>query len=160
MNSIAISRTIHHSPECLRTSAFNAIAPKPGGRHILLNPVYRPSGPLGLNYALGNRGLRPRQRLYQPSGLRTARSGSPVEIRPSSGSPVEIQPSSGSPVEIRLFSFSPAGGTSLPLVRKPPENRQTFYAAHQAKVVSSVEPLSPMALHDAPAEASYGCLSY
>jgi hypothetical protein len=47
----------------------------------LSNPVYRPSGPLGLYYAPGNRGLRPRQRIYQPSGLRTARSGSPVEIR-------------------------------------------------------------------------------
>ena len=28
-----------------------------------------------------NRGLRPRQRMYQPSGLGIARSGSPVEIR-------------------------------------------------------------------------------
>jgi hypothetical protein len=45
-----------------------------------LNPVYRPSGPLGLYYAPGNRGLRPRQRIYQPSGLRTARCGSPAEI--------------------------------------------------------------------------------
>jgi hypothetical protein len=58
----------------------------------LKNPVYRPSGPLGLNYALGNRGLRPRQRIYQPSGLRTARRRSPAKIR--------------------LFVFSPEGGTS------------------------------------------------
>ena len=57
----------------------------------LSNPVYRPSGPLGLYYAPGNRGLRPRQRIYQPSGLRTARSGSPVEIRLGSGSPAEIR---------------------------------------------------------------------
>ena len=28
---------------------------------------------------------------------------------------------SGSPVEIRLFVFSPVGGTSLPLVRQPPD---------------------------------------
>ncbi len=118
VNSIAISRTIHHSPECLRTSAFNAIAPKPGGRHILLNPVYRPSGPLGLNYALGNRGLRPRQRLYQPSGLRTARSGSPAEIRlfgEENNAKAQGRKGSGSPVEIRLFVFSPEGGTSLPV---------------------------------------------
>jgi hypothetical protein len=69
------------------------------------NPVYRPSGPLGLNYELGNRGLRPRQRLYQPSGLRPARRRSPAEIRPGSGSPAEI----------RLFGFSPEGDTSLPV---------------------------------------------
>ncbi len=45
----------------------------------LSNPVYRPSGPLGLYYAPSNRGLRPRQRIYQPSGLRTGRGGSPAE---------------------------------------------------------------------------------
>jgi hypothetical protein len=69
------------------------------------NPVYRPSGPLGLNDALGNRGLRPRQRIYQPSGLRTAL----VDL------PQRSVPDSGSPVEIRLFGFSPEGGTSLPV---------------------------------------------
>jgi hypothetical protein len=36
-------------------------------------------------------------------------------------SPPGLDPlSSGSPAEIRLFGFSPEGGTSLPLVRKPP----------------------------------------
>ena len=59
----------------------------------LLNPLCRPSGPLGLYYAPSNRGLRPRQRIYQPSGLRTAGRGSPAEIR--------------------LFGFSPEGGTSI-----------------------------------------------
>ncbi len=66
----------------------------------LSNPVYRPSGPLGLYYAPSNRGLRPRQRIYQPSGLRTAivdlpqfgrreRKDARAQRRKGSGSPAE-----------------------------------------------------------------------
>ena len=87
-------RAAHPLPVVITTGPGIHRAQSPEGWHInwgmtvcgLLNPVYRPSGPLGLCYAPGNRGLRPRQRMYQPSGLRTARSGSPAEIKLCSGS--------------------------------------------------------------------------
>ncbi len=39
---------------------------------------------------------------------------------------------SGSPAEIRLLGFSPEGGTSLPLVRKPPDRASTKRKARRA----------------------------